>query len=125
MKTNIISILMIIACAFFIAVTLIGIKRKASRYQCIGRCGRCNVNWSVHARTVSRNGGPFEDLPAIEGVEGHTTMYSDSSGCFPLCEGCWFKLTKEERLPYYRKLHDRWLENEVRDRHAKLTTSKG
>lgn len=42
-------------------------------------------------------------------TEGHATNYSENSGCFPLCESCWKRLTPEERLPYYRKLLDIWI----------------
>ncbi len=43
-------------------------------------------------------------------VVGHTTMYDDQRGCFPLCEECWKKLgTPEARLPYYRALAEQWL----------------
>lgn len=38
----------------------------------------------------------------------HSTMYTDSFGCFPLCEECWQVLTPEQRLPYYRALYDKW-----------------
>lgn len=41
-------------------------------------------------------------------VRHHDTSYSDSRGCFPLCEKCWSELTPECRLPYYKKLHDEW-----------------
>jgi hypothetical protein len=51
-------------------------------------CGRCRTAWAF--------------------VDGHLTQYSDGSGCFPLCEGCWEDLTPEERLPFYRTLHQQW-----------------
>ena len=39
----------------------------------------------------------------------HSTKYTISSGCFPLCEKCWAKLkTPEKRIPYYRALYKRW-----------------
>lgn len=42
-------------------------------------------------------------------LQGHTTNYSDTGGCFPLCEGCWMMLgTPEARLPYYKMLWDEW-----------------
>lgn len=41
-------------------------------------------------------------------VRSHSTTYSGSSGCFPLCERCWDELTPTQRLPYYRKLIDLW-----------------
>lgn len=42
-------------------------------------------------------------------VRGHSTKYSSSGGCFPLCELCWVELeTPERRLPYYRQLWEEW-----------------
>jgi hypothetical protein len=38
----------------------------------------------------------------------HTTWYSISGGCFPLCELCWSLLTIEERLPHYEALVSKW-----------------
>ena len=54
-----------------------------------GQCGRCHTPWRY--------------------VEGHTTLYRDSQGCFPLCKLCWSELTPEARLPYYRALWFKWL----------------
>jgi len=54
--------------------------------QVFGRCGRCNRSWKW--------------------VKGHATNYTESSGCFPLCDSCWKALTPEQRLPFYRKLFD-------------------
>lgn len=34
----------------------------------------------------------------------HHTQYTQSSGCFPLCEECWSSLTIEQRVPYYHAL---------------------
>lgn len=34
-------------------------------------------------------------------VEGKIIMYSESCGCFPICEECWDTLTPVDRLPYY------------------------
>ena len=53
-----------------------------------GTCGRCGRPWNV--------------------CKPHTTDYKIGYGCFPLCEDCWGELTPEKRLPYYRKLYDRW-----------------
>lgn len=53
-----------------------------------GTCGRCGRPWCR--------------------VDEHTTPYSMTSGCFPLCEPCWAALTPEERLPYYETLIARW-----------------
>ena len=45
-------------------------------------------------------------------MERHSTMYSDGSGCFPLCESCWQELgTPEARMPYYRELWESWLDS--------------
>lgn len=46
-----------------------------------------------------------------EFVRSHSTQYNDGSGCFPLCEMCWGELTPEERLPFYRRLYEKWLES--------------
>lgn len=41
----------------------------------------------------------------------HLTPYEDSRSCFPLCEGCWFRLgTPEARLPYYYELVAIWMD---------------
>lgn len=53
-----------------------------------GQCGRCFLAWPD--------------------TKGHTTEYSESGGCFPLCEDCWTELTPKERLPYYRQLWLSW-----------------
>lgn len=54
-----------------------------------GTCLRCDYPWSH--------------------VDGHSTQYSNSSGCFPLCEECWQELaTPEARMPFYRLLWERW-----------------
>lgn len=53
-----------------------------------GDCLRCHTAWAF--------------------VKGHSTSYTETSGCFPLCEACWSELTPEERLPYYRLLWNRW-----------------
>lgn len=42
-------------------------------------------------------------------VDGHTTRYTETSGCFPLCEGCWTLLGHPEaRIEYYAALIDEW-----------------
>jgi hypothetical protein len=51
-------------------------------------CGKCGITWKF--------------------VKGHSTNYTNSRGCFPLCEHCWELLTPEERLPYYKDLWDSW-----------------
>jgi len=54
----------------------------------LGACGRCQRKWG-------------------EGNYGHSTMYDEHRGCFPLCENCWRELaTPDARLPYYRQLID-------------------
>lgn len=53
----------------------------------IGRCYRCGMAWRRNY---------------------HITDYRDGSGCFPLCEWCWVRLTPEQRLPYYMQLMDLW-----------------
>jgi hypothetical protein len=60
----------------------------------LGSCGRCKVSWKW--------------------VEGHLTLYSCGSACFPLCEKCWSDLTPEERVPYYRELFDKWRSDAIR-----------
>jgi hypothetical protein len=63
-------------------------------YASSSACGRCQFPWPV--------------------VRGHSTAYDPSSGCFPLCEGCWQELqTPENRMPYYMALVD-WWEREAR-----------
>ena len=41
-------------------------------------------------------------------VRGHSTPYSESSGCFPLCEECWGEMTPAQRLPYYHEMYEAW-----------------
>lgn len=41
-------------------------------------------------------------------IERHCTQYTETRGCFPLCEKCWTFLTVEERLPYYMLLWSSW-----------------
>ena len=41
--------------------------------------------------------------------EAHVTSYSETEGCFPLCEECWVRLgTPEAREPYYWSLISKW-----------------
>ena len=42
--------------------------------------------------------------------EGHTIMYSESGGMFPLCEECYKKLSIEEVEHYIKELVDWWIE---------------
>lgn len=62
-----------------------------------GECGRCHTNWQF--------------------CEGHSTQYSEGSGCFPLCEQCWSELKPTDRIPYYRSLWESWnkAEGEISD----------
>lgn len=61
-------------------------------YPGYGTCMNCKTTWNI--------------------VEGHSTQYSPSSGCFPLCESCWSELSAETRLPFYRRLCEQWDEPE-------------
>lgn len=51
-------------------------------------CFRCGITWKF--------------------TEGHSTPYTEQSGCFPLCEHCWNALTPKQRLPYYERLFNEW-----------------
>lgn len=52
-------------------------------------CLRCGTPWS--------------------NVKEHSTSYSSSQGCFPLCEPCWQMLgSPEARIEYYKILIDWW-----------------
>lgn len=55
-----------------------------------GRCRRCGRSWAH---------GDY-----------HGTDYTERRGCFVLCEGCWARLTPQERLPFYRS----WWEEQQR-----------
>ena len=55
-----------------------------------GWCLRCKTSWKF--------------------CEGHSTQYTEGSGCFPLCEQCWSDLTPTQRLRYYRQLYDQWIQ---------------
>lgn len=54
-----------------------------------GFCSRCGTPWSF--------------------VRHHSTQYTDSRGCFALCEFCWRECPREERVSYYRELFDLWV----------------
>jgi len=42
-------------------------------------------------------------------VKNHSTQFSNSAGCFPLCEKCWRELkTPQARWPYYHRLIEEW-----------------
>jgi hypothetical protein len=70
-------------------------------YADVAGCVRCYRRWRLGKQRNSR----------WLTVEPHFTMYSKSTGCFPLCKECWRTLTPETRLPFYRKLYDRWAKN--------------
>ena len=54
-----------------------------------GYCLRCGLPWRF--------------------VEGHTTWYTETSGCFPLCAGCWQMLgSPEARIEYYAEMIRGW-----------------
>ena len=81
----------------------------------LGRCYCCNRPWRTNAqRRVGRN--TWQQLDRMRwwglvGVVPHTTRYTPTSGCFPLCEGCWQRLaTPQGRYPYYLQLIERWEE---------------
>jgi hypothetical protein len=57
----------------------------APRY---GYCLKCKTTWKF--------------------VKHHTTMITSEHGMFPLCQKCWQETSVEDRLPFYRKLWDRW-----------------
>lgn len=46
-----------------------------------GSCASCHLPWWV--------------------VTGHTVDFSESGGCFPVCEMCWQNLDRDEIWPYY------------------------
>lgn len=61
-----------------------------------GQCGHCDWPWKF--------------------TKYHITNYSWKSGCFPLCEKCWFELkTPEARMPFYRDLANSWLRSSPLD----------
>ncbi len=41
-------------------------------------------------------------------AEEHTTYFSASTGCFPLCETCWKAMTPPQRVAFYWRLHRGW-----------------
>ena len=67
------------------------------RHPSYGCCYRCRRPWAC--------------------VPHHTTRYSRTRGCFPLCETCWAELeSPEARLPYYRSLWTRWVDQGADDK---------
>lgn len=66
-------------------------EARHERHQCPGSgwCYRCGRPWDL--------------------VTNHTTNYTATNGCFPLCEDCWELLGHPEaRIPYYLALVDAW-----------------
>jgi len=55
-----------------------------------GYCFRCGRSWS-------------------EAIT-HDTSFEKGHSCFSLCENCWSALTPEERIPYYDRLVELWIE---------------
>lgn len=69
----------------------------------LSECGRCGMSWGWtdgHATWYA--------APESKQKVGHGLIVYVGSGCFPLCEHCWSRLTPKERLPYYRELWDDW-----------------
>lgn len=58
-----------------------------------GSCYKCQTTWNL--------------------VDNHTTNYTSSSGCFPLCELCWSELTISKRIPFYHQLLDEWFKDKT------------
>ena len=54
-------------------------------------CKRCGLPWSV--------------------VTGHSTDYTESRACAPLCNFCWKELEPVDRLPFYEILIADWKAN--------------
>lgn len=66
------------------------IRNAIGRARGFGECLRCGGTW--------------------DHTQEHLTEYTAGGACFPLCEFCWSDLaTPEARLPYYRALVDRWI----------------
>ena len=70
-------------------------------------CGRCKWPWPL--------------------VREHSTEYAPGSGCFPLCEDCWWELQIPEwRMPYYMQWVDRWASGPlVREQVRRAVLSEG
>lgn len=58
-----------------------------------GRCYRCKMPWCL--------------------VDSHSTEDTYYSGLFPLCERCWRVLSPEKRVPFYRRLFDSWVKDDL------------
>lgn len=55
-----------------------------------GWCVKCKTSWAL--------------------VEGHSTQYTIGCHMFPMCEACWRETEPIDRLPYYLRLWDSWLD---------------
>ena len=66
------------------------LRNRRGRLAGLGDCLRCHDTW--------------------DWKPSHVTNYSQTSGCFPLCEECWTELTPDERLPYYALLAGLWID---------------
>lgn len=61
-----------------------------------GHCRCCLQPW---CKLPGQDGGEI-----IKGPDPyHVTPVTPSIGHFALCEGCWAKLTPEQRVPFYRQ----------------------
>ena len=72
-----------------------------------GSCYRCWWTWNyVTSHTTyyeSTTPNAFEITPV-----GERIPIKLGTGVFPLCENCWRCLTPKQRLPYYKRMWDRW-----------------
>jgi hypothetical protein len=90
------------------------IERAALHTGCCYRCGRPWKTYAskylgyINGRHTSRQ-LKRKAWWGIFGVEPHSTSYTESTGCFPLCEGCWSSLNPRERVPFYGQLVDEWI----------------
>ena len=53
-------------------------------------------------------GGCFQCKDKWNWKASHVTNYSNTNGCFPLCDSCWQKATPTEIKHYYRELVRMW-----------------
>jgi hypothetical protein len=59
---------------------------KAGEHRGYSHCGRC--------------------IDSFLWKPNHCTRFTETDGCFPLCEECWKALTPAERLPFYRAMFE-------------------
>lgn len=85
----------------------------------LSSCYRCGRPWRTNAqrRTGLNSWQGLNRLRyyGLVGVDSHVTSYSPTSGCFPLCEGCWSALAPEQRATYYDLLVDEWIRQSPAD----------